>query len=257
MRFAPTQKSLLKKAKISFHSDEYELPWDQKKLKLWMQTIISGFGKVAGEIHYYLCNDEDLLEINRQYLQHDYYTDIISFQYDPDVVAGDIYISYQRICENASNLKVEEEEEWLRVLIHGILHFCGVKDKSSKDTKQMRKLEEDAIHSFKHNYLQEQSYYDLVFAIVKMIPRGKVTSYSAISKYLSLGSPRMVGYALHSLRGSKMGIPAHRVVNAKGELSGRHNFGGDKAMENLLRSEGVVVENDKVINFPKIFWQPE
>jgi len=103
--------------------------------------------------------------------------------------------------------------------------------------------------------MKDQNYYHLVFEVTKKIPRGRVTNYGAIANYLSLGSARMVGWALNKSSFSK-GIPAHRVVNSKGELSGRIAFPSPMMMQELLESEGVTVENDKVKNFKKHFWNP-
>jgi len=99
------------------------------------------------------------------------------------------------------------------------------------------------------------SYYDKVFAVTKKIPRGRVTNYGAIADFLALGSARMVGWALN--QSHFMGnIPAHRVVNSKGELSGRLQFPTPTMMEELLEKEGVEIYNHKVKNFKEAFWHP-
>lgn len=104
--------------------------------------------------------------------------------------------------------------------------------------------------------MADESYFDLVFAITRQVPYGRVTTYGAIADYLALGSARMVGWALHkSLIGN--GVPAHRVVNRKGELSGRHHFNPPSRMQELLEQEGVVVEGDRVRDFKKLFWHPQ
>jgi methylated-DNA-protein-cysteine methyltransferase-like protein len=102
---------------------------------------------------------------------------------------------------------------------------------------------------------ESPTYYERVFELVKKIPRGRVTNYGLISDYLDLGTPRMVGWALHQSIG-KNNIPAHRVVNAKGELSGRLNFETPTRMEELLRNEGVHVENHQVSPFKSFLWNP-
>lgn len=99
------------------------------------------------------------------------------------------------------------------------------------------------------------TYYDLVYAVVKQIPRGRVCSYGAIADFLALGASRMVGWALKNCKPGD-GVPAHRVVNRLGELSGRHHFGTPTLMQQLLESEGVVVENDVVVDFKSRFWSP-
>ncbi len=102
---------------------------------------------------------------------------------------------------------------------------------------------------------KESNYIDQVHEVVKNIPFGRVTSYGIIADYLALGSARMVGWALNnSLMGD--GVPAHRVVNRKGELSGRNNFATPEMMQELLENEGVEVLNDRVVNFIKVLWQP-
>ena len=104
---------------------------------------------------------------------------------------------------------------------------------------------------------QKKSYWDAVYDIVMCIPEGRVSTYGAIADYLSLGSARMVGWALNHCHTSEELIPAHRVVNRKGELSGRLQFESPTAMQEALEAEGVVVKNDKVVLFEKLFWHPE
>jgi methylated-DNA-protein-cysteine methyltransferase-like protein len=106
--------------------------------------------------------------------------------------------------------------------------------------------------------MKEQSYYDLVYYVTQKIPKGRVSTYGAIADYLSLGSARMVGWALTQSNKSQLGkIPAHRVVNSKGELSGRANFGEPNLMQELLEREGIIVKNHKVTNFKDLLWHPE
>jgi methylated-DNA-protein-cysteine methyltransferase related protein len=103
--------------------------------------------------------------------------------------------------------------------------------------------------------MEKNTYYELVFGVTKLIPEGRVTNYGAIADYLSLGSSRMVGWALNQcIKGDN--VPAHRVVNRKGELSGRHHFSPPSAMQEALEKEGIKVENDKIIDFEKHFWHP-
>ena len=102
---------------------------------------------------------------------------------------------------------------------------------------------------------EKPSYFDLVYAVARKIPRGRVTNYGAIADYLALGAARMVGWALNHCHG--MGdVPAHRVVNRKGELSGRHHFEPPTLMAQLLENEGVRIENDCVADFKTLFWNP-
>lgn len=102
----------------------------------------------------------------------------------------------------------------------------------------------------------KDSYFDLVYEIVRHIPVGRVTNYGAIADYLSLGSARMVGWALNHCHDMK-DVPAHRVVNRLGELSGRVHFKPPSSMAGRLRKEGIRVKKDKVVDFEKLFWHPK
>ncbi|MBK7213397.1 MAG: MGMT family protein [Bacteroidales bacterium] len=103
----------------------------------------------------------------------------------------------------------------------------------------------------------EDSFFDKVYAVVKLIPFGRVTSYGAIARFLgSGGSSRMVGWAMNASHNQLQGIPAHRVVNRNGLLTGKHHFGGPDMMKQLLESEGIIIEEDKILDFDKIFWDP-
>lgn len=102
----------------------------------------------------------------------------------------------------------------------------------------------------------KENYFDLVYQVVKLIPKGRVTSYGAIANYLGLKSgARMVGYAMNASH-TDPEVPAHRVVNRKGLLTGKHHFPTPTLMQELLAAEGVMVENDQIINFEKHFWDP-
>ena len=103
--------------------------------------------------------------------------------------------------------------------------------------------------------MKKSNYWEDVYAVSSLCPRGRVTTYGSIAAYLRLGSPRMVGWALnHIAKGSD--VPAHRVVNRIGELSGRNQFATPTMMQELLEAEGVIVVNDKVQNFNKLVWHP-
>ena len=115
----------------------------------WISKIIISEGFTEGEINYIFCDDEYLLNINVEYLNHDTYTDIISFDYTVgNLVQGDIFISTERVAENALNYNVSFQEELKRVLSHGILHYCGFKDKTDEDVKLMRQKEDEKIAMF-------------------------------------------------------------------------------------------------------------
>lgn len=115
----------------------------------WLEDIILSEGKKTGEINYIFCDDEYLLKINQDYLQHDYYTDIITFDYvKGKTISGEIFVSLQRISDNASTLSKNYEEELRRVLAHGILHLSGYKDKSEEEEKEMRRKEDLYLDKF-------------------------------------------------------------------------------------------------------------
>ncbi len=104
---------------------------------------------------------------------------------------------------------------------------------------------------------KEESFFELVYEIVRQIPKGRVTSYGAIAECLGTKlSARMVGWAMHGAHSLKPKVPAHRVVNRNGMLSGKHHFETPTKMEELLKKEGITVKDDTIINFKKIFWDP-
>lgn len=115
----------------------------------WISRIIQSEGFIEGEINFIFCDDEYLFNINVEYLNHDTLTDIISFDYTVgNLIQGDVFISTERVAENASNFKVEFKTELLRVMSHGILHYCGYKDKSDADSQLMRQKEDEKIAMF-------------------------------------------------------------------------------------------------------------
>jgi rRNA maturation RNase YbeY len=115
----------------------------------WLSRVILSENKNEGEINYIFCDDEYLLEINQQYLNHDTLTDIISFDYSVgNELNGDIFISIQRVVDNALDFKVPFLEELKRVMVHGVLHYCGYKDKSVDDERLMRSKEDEKIQLF-------------------------------------------------------------------------------------------------------------
>lgn len=115
----------------------------------WLSRIIESENFLEGEINYIFCDDEYLFNINVEYLNHDTFTDIISFDYTVgNLVQGDIFISTERVAENATNFNVEFKTELLRVMSHGILHYCGYKDKSDEDSQLMRQKEDEKIALF-------------------------------------------------------------------------------------------------------------
>lgn len=130
----------------------YELDFSlqqEDQYEAWISSILASEDFLIGEINYIFCTDEYLHEINVKYLDHDTLTDIISFDYtENQVVSGDIFISIDRVKENAAEFGVAFDQELLRVMAHGILHYCGYKDKSVEDEALMRQKEEEKMKMF-------------------------------------------------------------------------------------------------------------
>lgn len=124
---------------ISFNY-EIEFNFDnEEKLSNWISSVIRSEGFNEGEINYIYCDDEYLLKLNSEFLNHNTLTDIISFDYTiGNTIHGDIYISVERVLDNANEFNVEFLDELSRVMVHGVLHYCGYKDKSAKDKQLMR-----------------------------------------------------------------------------------------------------------------------
>lgn len=132
---------------ISFQNQSisFKLP-GKTKLKEWIKTITEKEKHILGNINYIFCSDEELLEINIRHLNHNTYTDIITFDYTEEKkISSDIFISIDRVTENAKKFDVSFEDELHRVMIHGILHLCGYKDKTTADAELMRKKENGAL----------------------------------------------------------------------------------------------------------------
>jgi probable rRNA maturation factor len=128
---------------IDFNFIDIDLEISEKNYKEWIIKCIESSGKSVGEIAYVFCNDEYLLKMNKDYLNHDYYTDIITFDYCEDnIISGDLFISYDRIKENSNTHKTKLTNELDRVIIHGIIHLLGQKDKTKEEAKQMRMKED-------------------------------------------------------------------------------------------------------------------
>ena len=118
-------------------------------VKRWLSDVISSRGKKLGDICVILCSDDYLLDVNNKYLDHNYYTDIITFDYtEKDVVGGDLFISYDRVKENAKQEGVLIQQELRRVMVHGVLHLLGLKDKTKKEASIMRAAEDVALKMF-------------------------------------------------------------------------------------------------------------
>lgn len=134
---------------ISFNYEtEFELP-NENEIEKWLSEVIVSESKKEGDINYIFCDDDYLHEINVKYLDHDTLTDIISFDYSiGNELHGDIFVSVERVADNAKDFNVSFDEELKRVLAHGILHFAGYKDKSEEDELLMRSKEDEKIAMF-------------------------------------------------------------------------------------------------------------
>ncbi len=128
----------------------YETDFDLKhseEIGLWLNNSIEEEGKELGQLNYIFCDDEYLLKVNIDHLDHDYYTDIITFDYcENDLIISDLFISIDRIKDNANTYGVPFEEELHRVMVHGIMHLCGYKDKSEGEAEKMREREDHYLH---------------------------------------------------------------------------------------------------------------
>ena len=121
----------------------------ESKISTWLEDLILSENKKLGDINYIFCDDEYLLKVNQDYLDHDYYTDIITFDYvKANTISGDIFVSLPRISDNASTLAQDFESEFRRVLAHGLLHLCGYKDKTAEEQSKMRQKEDFYIHRY-------------------------------------------------------------------------------------------------------------
>ena len=128
---------------IDFHYINIGCPAIPDKTSHWLKNIIFEEEKKVGDINYIICDDEYLLKINQDYLQHDYYTDIITFDYvKAKIISGDIFVSLPRVEDNAKHLGKDLNQEFHRVLAHGILHLCGYKDKTEEEQSAMRAKED-------------------------------------------------------------------------------------------------------------------
>ena len=132
---------------ISFQTINVAMPAiDTERIKAWVQAVAARYGRRVGDIAYIFVDDEEILRVNRQFLQHDYYTDIITFDYDEDdTINGDLVISLDTVRSNAELFHKDYDEELHRVIIHGILHLCGLNDKGPGEREQMEAAENAAL----------------------------------------------------------------------------------------------------------------
>lgn len=136
---------------IQFTNDRITFNLKKKSiLKTWIRSVIEKEKLILGNLSYVFCDDESLLKINQQFLDHDTYTDIITFDYrEGKTVNGEIYISIDRVRDNAEKYKTNFENELHRVMIHGVLHICGYKDKTKAAKELMRKMEDASLKKLK------------------------------------------------------------------------------------------------------------
>lgn len=135
---------------IDFRVEDVAMPeLDFKKVGIWINEVAGMHDRTLGNVVYCFCSDEYMLEANRKYLGHDYYTDIITFDYTHrNKISGDIYISLDRVADNANEVGAPYETELKRVIIHGILHLCGISDKGEGEREIMEAAEDDALARF-------------------------------------------------------------------------------------------------------------
>ncbi len=132
---------------ISYNTVNVKMPAIRRRdTSAWVKAVAASYGKKVGEIAYIFVDDEEILRVNREYLQHDYYTDIITFDYtEGDTISGDLFISLDTVRTNAEQFDKPYEEELHRVIIHGILHLCGINDKGPGERELMEAAEDKAL----------------------------------------------------------------------------------------------------------------
>ena len=132
---------------ITYYAEGVKFPDIKKRVTNdWIKRVAASYGKKCGEIAYLFCSDEKILSVNNEYLHHDYYTDIITFDYsENDVINGDIFISVDTVRSNATQYDVSYKQELLRIIIHGILHLCGINDKAEGEREHMTACANEAL----------------------------------------------------------------------------------------------------------------
>ncbi|MBQ7878822.1 MAG: rRNA maturation RNase YbeY [Bacteroidaceae bacterium] len=132
---------------ITYQTDGVKMPQIKRRnITAWIKKVAANHGRKVGDVAYVFCSDDKILEVNRDYLQHDYYTDIITFDYcEDDVISGDIFISLDTVRSNSEQLALPYEQELHRVIIHGILHLCGIDDKGEGEREVMEAEENTAL----------------------------------------------------------------------------------------------------------------
>ena len=131
---------------IHFHNEDVIASFNKTTVTEWLNSCIQDLDYKTGEISIIFCSDDYLLDINKKYLNHDYFTDIITFNYNENnTIIGDLFISIDRVKENAKELKVDFNNELFRVIIHGVLHLCGYNDKTQDQQKEIRTKEDEYL----------------------------------------------------------------------------------------------------------------
>lgn len=132
---------------VTYQTDGVKMPKIKKRETTnWIKRVAASYDRKIGEIAYIFCSDEKILKVNREYLQHDYYTDIITFDYcEGNVISGDLFISLDTVKTNSEQFNTEYDEELHRTIIHGILHLCGINDKGPGEREIMEKAENKAL----------------------------------------------------------------------------------------------------------------
>ena len=133
---------------ISFLTENIKMPkLDRKAVRAWITAVADTYeGRKVGDLSYIFCNDERILEVNKEFLGHDYYTDIITFDYsEPSKISGDMFISLDTVLSNSSKFHTSYDKELMRVIIHGVLHLCGINDKGPGERAVMEAAEEKAL----------------------------------------------------------------------------------------------------------------
>lgn len=135
---------------ITYNTESVAMPKIRRRdTSSWIKLVAERHGKRVGDVAYIFCDDARILEVNRQYLKHDYYTDIITFDYtEGDVISGDIFISLDTVRSNAEKFHTDPAQELRRVIIHGILHLCGINDKGPGERAIMEQHENEALRLF-------------------------------------------------------------------------------------------------------------
>ena len=137
---------------LFFFTEDCEMPsfFSEKKVVEWLQVVARDYSRKIGTISFIFCSDDYILDVNRKYLNHDYYTDVITFDYvERDVLSGDVFISLDTVKSNSAFYHASYEEELCRVIVHSVLHLIGYKDKTDKDAAEMRANENHCLELLK------------------------------------------------------------------------------------------------------------